>query len=102
MTPEDYKKIWHLVVNKSSKKPYDVYVGRPSKFGNPFSHQEHTIAKYRTDTREEALDKFEEWVLSQPEMVAMIKRELKNKVLCCFCSPQRCHAHFLAYLANQD
>lgn len=102
MSEIDFKKIWHLVVNKSDKKPYDVYIGRPSKWGNPFSHQERTIAKYQTQTREESLEKYEEWIRSQPEMMAAIKKELKGKVLSCWCAPKRCHGHILAWIANAE
>jgi len=97
----EFIKIWHLVVNKS-KKPYDVYIGRPSKWGNMYSHKEGTLAKFKTNTREEAVAKYEEWVRSQPEMVANIKRELKGKVLGCFCSPKLCHGHVLAWIANEE
>lgn len=95
----DIKKIWHLVVHRS-KKPYDVYIGRPSKWGNLWSHEEGTLAEFKVETRAEAIRKYEEWVRSQPEMMAMIKRELKGKVLGCFCSPKLCHGHILAWIAN--
>lgn len=95
----DIKKIWHLVVHRS-KKPYDVYIGRPSKWGNPWSHEEDTLAEYKVETRAEAVQKYEEWIRSQPEMMAAIKRELKGRVLGCFCSPKLCHGHILAWIAN--
>lgn len=97
----DVKKIWHLVVHRS-KKPYDVYIGRPSKWGNPFSHEEGTMAKFKVETRAEAIKRYEEWVRSQPEMMVMIKRELKSKVLGCWCSPRLCHGHVLAWIANEE
>lgn len=97
----DIKKIWHLVVHKS-KKPYDIYIGRPSKFGNPWSHEEGTLAEFKVDTRAEAIQKYEEWVRSQPEMIAMIKRELRGRVLGCFCTPKLCHGHILAWIANEE
>jgi hypothetical protein len=97
----DFRKIWHLVVNKG-KKPYDVYIGRPSKYGNPFSHEDGTLAKFKVESRAEAVKKYEEWIRSQPEMMAMIKRELKSKVLGCFCSPKLCHGHVLAWIANEE
>ncbi len=97
----DFQKIWHLVVHRS-KKPYDVYIGRPSKYGNPWSHEEGTLAEFKVETRAEAIEKYEEWVRSQPEMIAMIKRELKGKVLSCWCSPKLCHGHILAWIANEE
>lgn len=97
----NFTKIWHLVVHHK-KKPYDVYIGRPSKWGNPYSHQEDTLAQFKVETRAEAIDKYEAWVRSQPEMMLAIKTELKGKVLGCFCSPARCHGHILAWIANEE
>ena len=37
------------------KEPYDIYIGRPSKWGNPFS-----IGK--DGTREEVIEKYREWI----------------------------------------
>jgi Domain of unknown function (DUF4326) len=54
----------------------------------------------KVDTREEAIARFEEWVQQDPEMIAKIKRELRGKVLGCWCSPQSCHADVLAKIAN--
>ena len=45
------------VVNKRFDA-YDVYIGRPSQWGNPFSHREGTLAKYKVATREEAMRKY--------------------------------------------
>jgi hypothetical protein len=84
------------------KEPYDVYVGRPSKFGNPFSHKDGTLAQFKVATREEAIKKFEEWFMTQPELIVAAKKELKNKVLSCWCHPLACHADVLIRIANED
>jgi hypothetical protein len=97
----EVSKIWHLVVHKS-KKPYDVYIGRPSKWGNPFSHKEDTLAEFKVESRAEAVKRYEEWIRSQPEKMAEIKKELKGKVLGCWCSPKLCHGHVLAWIANEE
>lgn len=44
------------------KDGFDVNIGRPSKWGNPFSHKPNTKAKYLCETREEAIEKYEEWI----------------------------------------
>jgi len=93
-------KIWHLVVHKI--KPYDVYIGRPSKWGNPFSHKEGTLAEFKVESRKEAVEKYDEWVRGQPEKIKSIKIELKGKVLGCWCSPKLCHGHVLAWIANEE
>jgi len=83
------------------KAPYDVYIGRPSPWGNPFSHKAGTLAEHRAATREEAVSKYEAWLLAQPALVERAKRELRGKVLACWCSPLACHGDVLARLANE-
>ena len=95
----DIKKVWPFVVHKS-KKPYDIYIGRPSVWGNRWSSKDSDLAEFLVESHAEAIKKHEEWVRSQPEMMAMIKRELKGKVLGCFCVPRICHGHTLAWIAN--
>ncbi|MGK7635302.1 DUF4326 domain-containing protein, partial [Salmonella enterica] len=51
-------KIVHL-----KKEPYDVYIGRPSKWGNPYSHKEDTLAEFKVKNRAEALEKYEKYLL---------------------------------------
>lgn len=84
------------------KEPFDVYIGRGrgSQWGNPFSHQEGTQAKFKVETREEAIAHFREWLLRQPELVERAKRELRGKVLGCWCHPKACHGDVLAEVAN--
>lgn len=76
----------------SKKEPFDVYIGRPSKWGNPF-----VIGK--DGTREEVILKFFEWFIQQPELMAEV-HTLRGKTLGCFCSPQMCHGNVLAELAE--
>lgn len=82
------------------KDKYDVYIGRPSKWGNPFSHKEGTLAKYKVNTRKEAIDKYREWIITQSLLLRDLY-ELKNKVLGCWCKPLDCHGDVLAELANK-
>lgn len=78
-----------------------VYVGRPTKWGNPFSHLEGTLAKFVVDSRSEAIKNYRKWLLSErPDLVAAAKAELKGKDLVCWCSPQDCHAEVLLEIAN--
>lgn len=53
------------VVNKY-KESYDIYIGRGSKWGNPYSHQSNTKAQYVVATREEAITKYREYLLNTP------------------------------------
>lgn len=84
------------------KEPYEVYIGRPSEFGNPYSHMKGTLAQFQVKNRDEAVDKFEEYVKAHPELIPEIKTKLKNKVLGCFCKPLKCHGDILARIANED
>lgn len=88
------------VINKHHKIPYDVYIGRGSKWGNPFSHMEGTKAIYKVNTRDEAVQTYREWIMTQPHLLNSLY-ELKGKVLCCFCKPKSCHGDVLAELADK-
>ena len=72
---------------------HDVYIGRPSVWGNPF-----VIG--RDGDRAEVIAKYRAWLLARPHLVERAKRELKGKVLGCWCSPQACHGDVLAEVAN--
>lgn len=89
-----------IVVNKYHKIPYDVYIGRGSIFGNPFSHMDNTKAQYKVETREEAIDKYREWILTQPQILSKLP-ELEGKVLGCFCKPRACHGDVLVELIEK-
>ena len=81
------------VVN-CKRDEFDVYIGRPGPFGNPF-----TIGK--DGTRQEVVEKFAEWILTQDDLLATIKTELKDKILGCWCAPELCHGDILMELANE-
>ena len=85
------------VLNKRRDQiPFDaVYVGRPSRWGNPF-----VIG--RDGTREDVLRKYEEFLTSQPGLIRAIRRELRGKDLVCWCAPAACHADILLRIANED
>lgn len=84
------------------KAPYDVYIGRPGPWGNPFSHQAGTLANFRVASREEAIQRYEAWLLAQPDLVARVKRELRGKILGCWCAPKACHGDVLVRVANSE
>jgi hypothetical protein len=88
------------VVNIKTDR-YDVYIGRPSKWGNPYSHKDDTLAEFKVDTRKEAIDKYEEYLLQNDDLMNSI-HELKGKILGCWCKPKRCHGDILAKYANNN
>ncbi len=77
------------------QQPFDVYVGRPSPYGNPW-------AIGVDGGRLKVIRLFREWVYQQPDLLTMIRRELKGKVLGCHCRPEVCHGDVLALIANAD
>jgi hypothetical protein len=80
------------VVNVS--EPHDVYIARPSKWGNPFMVGPD-------GDRAEVLRKYEERLKMMPSLVADARRELRGKRLACWCkSHQDCHGHILARYAD--
>lgn len=88
------------VVNKNKEK-FDVYIGRGSKWGNPFTHikDRETKAEFVVNTRDEALKKYREWILNKPELLNSL-HELTGKRLGCFCKPKSCHGDILVELIN--
>jgi hypothetical protein len=84
----------HPLVVHCKKEKYDVYCGRPSRWGNPFE-----VGK--DGTRKEVIEKFEKWLAHNSELLKDIG-ELKGKILGCWCAPLPCHCEILAELANRE
>lgn len=84
------------------KSQYDVYIGRPSIWGNPYTHiaDKTTKAQFVVATREEAVAKYREYIESRPELLLRLV-ELKGKVLGCWCSPLSCHGDVLVELVQK-
>lgn len=81
------------------KEKFDVYIGRHSdpiigKWGNPFSHKEGTLAEFKVSSREEAINRYEAYLLKSPELMKDLA-ELKGKKLGCWCHPKKCHGDVL-------
>ena len=76
------------------REPYDVYIGRPSKWGNPFKSG-------RDGTSEEVIEKYREWITYRPDLLEAL-HEIKGKVLGCWCKPKPCHGDILVRLAEED
>jgi len=81
------------VVNVKNK--HDVNICRPSKWGNPYSHLEFSTAKFKVDNAEMAVQKFEEYLLNNQELMNSL-HELKYKTLGCVCkSNAPCHGKII-------
>jgi len=71
-----------------------VYVGRPTKWGNPF-----TVESFG---REECLRLYRIWLDKMIEQGKLNLAELRGKDLVCWCSPEPCHADILMERANKE
>ncbi len=80
-----------LVVH-CKRASFDVYIGRPSKWGNPF-------AIGRDGSRRDVIEKYRAWLEGNTELLAALPG-LRGKVLGCWCTPKACHGDVLAEMAN--
>ncbi len=83
-----------MVVAQAIKEDRYVYVGRPSKWGNPF-------VVGRDGTRTEVIAMYRAYLLESTALIEALP-ELKGKLLGCSCLPMPCHAEVLAELANSE
>ena len=81
-----------IVVNKY-KSSYTVYIGRGSKWGNPF-----VIGK--DGTREEVIEKYEKYLRNNSDLIGSLP-ELSGEILGCFCKPKACHGDVLIKLLGE-
>ena len=84
------------------KDEYDTYIGRPSKWGNPYTHLEDVADgenSWLVGSVQEAISEYRKWIMEQPELLADL-HELKGKRLGCWCKPGPCHGDVLAELAD--
>ena len=67
------------------KYNHDIYIGRPSKWNNPYTHKDlnKTQAKFQVDSRKEAIEGYERH-LNESGLIKEIE-ELRGKVLGCWC-----------------
>lgn len=90
------------VVHCKLGEPFDLYVGRPGKWGNPFTVEKHGRAK--------AVSLFAEKVLADASY-REAARALAGKTLACWCAPKGgvgiddkliCHGQILLRAARGD
>jgi hypothetical protein len=84
------------------KEKCDVYIGRGSKWGNPFTHitNKKTLAEHIVATRKEAIDNYRTYLLNNPELLNSLE-ELRGKTLGCFCKPKSCHGDIILELLSK-
>lgn len=84
-------------LTKNPDAAYDVYIGRPSEFGNPFvigvdGNRKEVLENYGIYARARIIfdRKFRDDVLA-----------LKGKILGCHCAPAPCHGNILIGLIEE-
>ncbi|KKN56275.1 hypothetical protein LCGC14_0574200 [marine sediment metagenome] len=92
---EKCKKMETIVVNRHHK-PYSVYIGRGTKFGNKYQigldgTREDVIAKHKKDFYEDR------------ELQEAVWNELRGDIIGCSCKPLACHGDtYIEYIRNRE
>lgn len=92
------------------KEAYDIYIGRPSKWQNPYTHikDRKTLAQFIVKDRKEALEKYRQY-LDESGLINDIE-ELRGKILGCWCCDTKsdglkknikCHGEILCNILNR-
>lgn len=81
------------VANLNKNEPYDIFIGRPSRWGNP-------IKLAGGLTREVVIRLYINYLANNGALLSDIRKELKGKILGCYCAPKLCHGDVLAHIAN--
>jgi hypothetical protein len=72
------------------KERFEVYIGRGSKWGNPF-----VIGKH--GDRDQVVQLYRDYLMTTPELIEDLG-SLKGKTLGCYCKPAKCHGDILIEL----
>ena len=77
-------------------RPHQLYIGRPSKWGNPIrlrheGERIRAVSRYRTDL----IDRLRTGRVTRAELA-----EIYGRPLVCWCAPLACHGHVLLAIAE--
>lgn len=90
-------KVWN---KRDPNCPKDaVYVGRPSKWGNPFKIGDYDNVTHKPMNRKKVIEKYRFYIMCNADPLEIAK--LRGKDLVCWCAPEPCHADILLELANK-
>ena len=86
------------VIHVKDSHLYDnvVLIDRTTKWGNPFK-----LSDFDND-RQLVLRKFENYLLTTPELYASVLSELQGKTLACWCKPKTCHGDVYVRIINEN
>lgn len=99
------------IVNKKVSKEDGIYIGRPSPLGNPFSHLPDTLGAFRVASREEAVERYRDWLLTQLKgnteackvfwNLVQFYKDFGELTLVCWCVPKKCHGEIIKELIEK-
>lgn len=101
------------VVAKHAHAPTscDVYIGRGSPLGNPFSHKKGTKADFVVESRDAAIQHYWAWLDQRiaerdPTVMRALadvydRAKFGNVNLVCFCAPLKCHGEVIAEVVSK-
>lgn len=96
-------KVWNKRDPNTPK--FAVYVGRPSLWGNPYTHLPTNLESIPVANRDEAVRRYREDLMEMrmkdPAHYHAFLKPLRGKHLVCWCAPHACHANVLLELANE-
>jgi hypothetical protein len=75
---------------------YDVYIGRGSKWGNPFRMANGTVYE-----RVRVISAYRKFIRKRADLLAALE-ELRGKRLGCYCAPKACHGDVLVELLEEE
>ena len=87
------------VRNKKNDEEFDVYIGRGTRWGNPYEIGRGPEGPSRDEVIRKYKEHFEADILSDPERRAALL-SLRGYRLGCFCSPLPCHGDVIAAYLN--
>jgi tRNA-dihydrouridine synthase len=84
----------------------DIYIARPSIFGNPWSHMDSSYPDAKkTETRKEAIDNYLQYFLQQyknnvefqeiVDHLTELHKQGQDINLVCWCAPHECHGDII-------
>ncbi len=86
------------------KEPFDVYIGRPSAWGNPFTDDPKVAGKETTvlvESCEKAIELYEIYIRDRLANGRLDITQIIGKTLGCWCAPKPCHGDVLIRLCHE-
>ncbi|CAF1607668.1 unnamed protein product [Rotaria magnacalcarata] len=98
ISPNESKITFHsttISTVTAESSSYDVYIGRPSIWGNHFVNG-------RDGDNADRIRKYCAWIMTQSELLARVEIELRGGTITCWCKPEACHGDILAEIADAN